>query len=189
MSIIKVFQSFPVIDIGKYVLRELQVTDAQDFLSYMKDDKVYEFIAEEYIPKTLSESEEEIQYWADLYTSKRSIYWGIALKSTNTLIGSCGFNVWSPMNKRAEISYDLSRKFWNQGIMTQSIKAICDFVFCNLEVNRVQATVAIENIASVKLLEKVGFKREGILREYAYLHGRKHNSYMYSYLRKDSFSF
>lgn len=189
MSLMKIFQSFPVINLGKYVLRELRATDAQDFLAYMKDEKVYEFIGDNYVPKNITEAEAEIKYWADLFKSTRSIFWGIALKSNDSLIGSCGFNVWNHMDGRVEISYDLSRKFWNQGIMTQAIKAISDYAFCNMKVNRVQATVCIENTASIKLLEKVGFKREGLLREFAVLRGKIHDSYMYSYLSKEAFQF
>ena len=180
-----VFKTFPVLDLGDIVLREIVRSDVELFFEYIVDPKVSSFIAEEDTPKNLVEAERELMYWADLFTIKRSLYWGIAKKSNNHLIGTCGFNIWSRTHARTEISYDLSRKEWGKGIMTRSVRAICDFAFLRMKVNRIQATVAHYNKPSLKLLERLEFQREGNLRKYSILKKEPRDFYMYSLIVDD----
>jgi ribosomal-protein-alanine N-acetyltransferase len=101
------------------------------------------------------------------------------------LIGTAGFNVWSRTHQRGELSYDLARPHWGKGLMTRVVQTICDYGFSAMGINRIQATVAIDNIASIRVLSKVGFQEEGLMRDYGILHGKKKDFYMMSYLRKD----
>lgn len=68
----------------------------------------------------------------------------------------------------AEIGYDLSRKYWNMGIMTEALSGVIPFIFNKVESNRIQAIVNPENLASLKVLKKLGFNVEGYLRDYMY---------------------
>lgn len=186
MSYGEVFDKFPQMTLDDIVLREIDYNhDAELFLQYVSDSLVNKYLSDEETPKTLKEAEQELKYWSDLYRYKRSIYWAIARKSNNKLIGTCGFNNWSRTHARAEISYDLARKEWGKGIMTKALRAVCDFAFTRIMVNRIQATVAIDNIASIKVLTKLGFSREGEMRQYGILRGNKKNFYMYSLLSSD----
>jgi ribosomal-protein-alanine N-acetyltransferase len=180
-----VFNNFPSFDIGDFLLRELSIKDAKDFFNYMSDPNVGKYISDEDLPRSLAAAEEELAYWASLFSYRRSVYWGIALKKSNQLIGTCGFNVWSRTHRRAEISYDLNRTYWGKGIMTKALRIICDYAFAAMDVNRIQATVAHDNIGSIRVLEKLDFSKEGSLREYGILHGQKKDFYMYSLLSKD----
>jgi ribosomal-protein-alanine N-acetyltransferase len=180
-----VFVKFPVLELDDLVLREIGIADAPAFLDYVIDPQVNKYLSEEDIPKNLAEAERELKYWGDLFQNKRSIYWAIARKKDNKLIGTCGFNAWSRVHSRVEISYDLARSQWNKGIMTKCVRSICDYAFLRLNANRIQATVAQDNIGSIKVLSKLGFKQEGELREYGILHGVKKDFYMYSFISKD----
>ena len=177
-----IFNNFPVIDLGDIVLRELSEDDISDFLHYLNDPQVSKYMAEEDVPKNNESALRELSYWKDLYKYRRSVYWGIAKSKTNKLIGTCGFNSWNSTNRRCEISYDLSRKEWGQGIMNRSIKALAEFAFIRMKVNRIQATVAHHNERSIKLLERLNFQQEGVLRDYNILAKEKTNFYMYSLL-------
>lgn len=181
----RVFKQFPILDMKDLVLRELHQTDCKPFYTYLSDPMVNRYIAEEDTPKSLDAAKEEIRYWSGLFHSRRSIYWGIARKDTDMLIGTVGFNMWSRTHQRAEVSYDLARPHWGKGIMTRVLQSVCDYAFTAMAVNRVQATVAIDNIGSIRVLEKVGFQQEGLLREYGILRGQKKDFYMMSYLSKD----
>jgi ribosomal-protein-alanine N-acetyltransferase len=175
----EVFNAFPVIDLDSVILRELTHSDAEKFYAYMNDPMVKKYLSDDDIPLTLAHAERDVEYWRSLFHNKRSIYWAIAKRKGNELIGTCGFNSWSMVHKRAEISYDLSRKEWGKGIMSKSVQAICDFAFISMRVNRIQATVAHDNILSIKLLERHNFAQEGLLKQYGMLHNKSVDFYMY----------
>ena len=158
------FGAFPEFDLGDIVLREIEYEDASGYLNYMNRPEMLDFLTKEHIPNTLEKALEELQYWGSLFPTKRSIYWAIALKSNNLIIGTAGFNHFSFSNSKSEISYDLSPDYWGKGVMLKSLKHILKFAENNLQVVRVQATVTIDNNNSIKLLERCGFEREGYMK-------------------------
>jgi ribosomal-protein-alanine N-acetyltransferase len=182
----QVFEVFPTMKIGEdIILRQYHYADAEPYLAYMQDDEVVRFIPRECIPKSVTQTRMEIDYAVDLFRYKRSIYWAIARQEDNQLIGSCGFNYWNRDHARAEISYDLAKDYWQQGIMTRVVKAVLEFAFANMQLNRVEATVTPTNIGSLQVLEKIGFQREGLLREQKLLHGTFQDAIMLSLLKHD----
>lgn len=186
MSDHPIFSHFPVIDIDEeFVMRQIDdANDAAGFYYYITDPEVNRFISNEDIPSSLEGAVHELRYWGSLYTHQRSIYWAIAHKRTNTIIGTCGYNNWSQLHHRTEISYDLARDYWNKGIMTNALRKMIKFSVTEMGVKRIQATVTLQNKASIRVLEKLGFKREGILKHYAYLHESPKDFYMYAYVAK-----
>lgn len=174
-----VFLAFPTIDLQTVRLRQLHSEDTKDFYHFLCNENVRTFISDEDIPENIEAAKTELMYWASLYTMLKSIYWAVATPD-NKLIGTCGFNTWNRTHKRAEISYDLSYDYWGQGIMTKVVEAITKFAFDNMQVQRVQATVAEDNVASIRLLEKCGYQKEGLLVKFGLLHGKEKNFYMYA---------
>ena len=180
------FDKFPEIDIDeKIYLRQLRTSDARQYYEYLSDPKVNRYISDDDIPSSQKSAEQELSYWIELFNYKRSFYWGIAKKDTDTIIGTCGFNNWSKTHARAEISYDLARKSWGKGIMTKSMQSVCDFAFGAMGVKRIQATVAHDNLPSIKLLKRLNFTNEGSMRSYGILHGTPKDFYMMSLLYSD----
>ena len=180
MNVQPFFEPFPKIDLGDIVLREISKEDAQAYLDYMSNNQMAGFLTNENRPKTFEAALEEVSYWGGLFPSKRSIYWAIALKETNIMVGTAGFNMISFANSRAEISYDLDPNFWGKGIMLRSIKAILKFSDYTLGIIRVQATVITTNERSIKVLDRCGFQREGYLRKYELVEGELKDYYMYA---------
>lgn len=180
-----IFQNFPILDLDDIYLREINIKDVAEFFNYVSDKAVNKYLSSEDIPSNINEAENELMYWGSLFKLKRSIYWAIARKNSDKIIGTCGFNMWSKVHARAEVSYDLARKEWGKGVMTRCLRAICDFAFIRMKINRIQATVAEDNLASITVLNKNNFQQEGLLRHYGILHGVKKNFYMYSYLSQD----
>ncbi len=84
----------------------------------------------------------------------------------------------------AEVSYYLSPDMWKKGIITEALKLVLSFGFEDLKLNRIQACVLPENAASLRVLEKNGFRREGLLRQYDY--GKEfHDVLMYSIIAQE----
>jgi ribosomal-protein-alanine N-acetyltransferase len=190
MSVERIFDSFPVIKVDdELVLRQITYDDSQEYYEYMQDSDVIRYVPEECIPRNMERVKEEIEYSMDLFRYRRSIYWVIAKKDSNKLIGSCGFNYWNRDHCRGEISYDLNKKHWGKGIMSKAIKAVLGFAFTQMELHRVEATVTPTNQASLKVLKKAGFKKEGVLREQKLLHGKFEDAIIMSLLQREYFKF
>ena len=113
-----------------------------------------------------SQASDQIEAWENGFKNKGCIRWGITRKDENKLIGSCGYYGFHTWNKRASIGYELARTHWRQGIMTEALGAIIEFGFGKMELNRIEAVVMPENTASIKMLEVLGFRKEGLLEEY-----------------------
>lgn len=85
----------------------------------------------------------------------------------------------------AETGYALSTIYQNQGLMPQALDLMLAELFLKTSLERVEARCAVDNVASQKVLEKVGFRREGRLRGYFVLHGKRTDNYLYAILRRD----
>ncbi|MGC0371873.1 MAG: hypothetical protein DGJ47_000574 [Rickettsiaceae bacterium] len=173
------FQPFPVIEIDEISLREISIDDFREYYAYMNNIEMKKVLSVEHIPSTLDSAQEELRYWRSLFREKRSIYWGI-VNEQDELIGTAGFNNISFKNLKAEISYDLSAQYWGRGYMLKAIKSIIDFAQHQLGLVRIQATVTIENDRSIKLLERCGFLKEGLLEKYEIVDGKHKDYFIYS---------
>jgi ribosomal-protein-alanine N-acetyltransferase len=85
----------------------------------------------------------------------------------------------------AEIGYALSTPYQSRGIMPGALRRLVDDLFRNTRLRRLEARCSVENVASYRALEKVGFRREGILRAYFILDDRPVDNYLYALLRSD----
>ncbi len=96
-----------------------------------------------------------------------------AIEIDGEAVGGIGVIIQSDVEKiSAEIGYWLGEDYWNKGIMTRAVKEMVDYVFSNLPVKKLYAPVFDFNTASHRVLEKAGFKREGILKKAAIKNGK-----------------
>lgn len=180
-----IFAKFPVIDLDEnYILREQTLDDAESFYKYYADPEVSKYILS-YIPVSVEDSREEVKYWMDYFTYKKGVYWGIARKDNNDLIGTIGFTHWFTQYNRAELSYDLAKEYWNQGIMTRAVKKALNFGFEEMGLNRVQCFTIVDNPGSERVLLKNGFLKEGTLRQDRFSKGKYWDINVYGLLKED----
>jgi ribosomal-protein-alanine N-acetyltransferase len=165
MSLDCVFQSFPQLETSHLILRRMQEKDSGAIFGILSDKDVTRYYDDETYTK-ISQAISQIEAWENGFANKRCIRWGIVRKGGQELIGSCGYYGFHPWHMRASIGYELSRSSWRQGIMTEALNAIIDLGFREMGLNRIDAVVLPGNNASIKLLEKLGFRNEGLLREY-----------------------
>lgn len=85
----------------------------------------------------------------------------------------------------AEVGYALSQPFQGRGLMPVALNQLLADLFLNTTLERIEARCAVENVASQKVLERVGFTREGRLRAYFQLRGDRVDNYLYAILRHD----
>jgi len=183
--------NFPTIDLGDVVLRKKQEEDVEDFFAYYSNPNVNRYILCN-IPTNLDEAKMEYKYWARTFERKDGIYFAIARKSDNKVIGSAGLTSYNSYQGRIEISYDLAEQYWNKGIMSAVVNSITKLAFFELhdlvgksKINRIEAFVSVENDASKHLLKKCGYTLEGILRQHRYHRGSYVDVYCFSIVRSD----
>lgn len=180
-------KTFPTIDLGDYCLREKRESDSEDFFKYYSDPEVNKFILCE-IPHTTEEARRELNYWRNVFYQNDGIYFAIAEKKTDRLIGSIGLTGYNSYQGRIELSYDLAKEYWRCGIMTKAVAAVVKYgfeEFAPTRVNRVEAMVSTANIPSKNLLLKCGFSLEGVLRQHRYHRGAYVDVCSFSILKED----
>ncbi|HXP57032.1 MAG TPA: GNAT family protein [Streptosporangiaceae bacterium] len=100
-------------------------------------------------------------------------------------IGWCGLSRWNPDFRSASLGYCLAEAAWGHGYATEAARALLEWAFATLDLNRVQAEVDTRNVASARVLEKLGFVREGTLREDCVVNGEVSDSWVYGLLRRE----
>lgn len=163
------FKNFPRLETESLILREITMADAEWYLDHFSRREIVRgqgFPA----PKGMNGAREELQlHFVDLFKNRNGFRWGIEKKGEEGLIGSCGYYKWlKPDGRQAEIGYDLSPQYWGQGIMTEALTAIIDFGFGRMKLNRIELLALPGNERSIGLAKKLGFKKEGVLREHGF---------------------
>jgi ribosomal-protein-alanine N-acetyltransferase len=168
------FETFPVLDTPRLLLRKMREEDAPALAAYACDPELLRYL--DGFPQTLEDCRIMIGIWNnEAYASKQFIRWGIELKKEGRLIG--GIYMFAPegddvSGRRVDIGYEISREYWGRGYASEAIGAVARHGFTNMGMKRVQAQVPKDNAGSIRACEKAGFRNEGILRNYChYRHG------------------
>jgi RimJ/RimL family protein N-acetyltransferase len=144
------------------MLRSFQPTDAEDLHAYLSDPRVYQFEPGE--PINLEQAH---QMASELANS--TDFWAVELRETNQVIGQIYLHKTDPPHLQTwELGYILSPNYQQNGYMSEAVRALIWHCFNQKEVHRMVAHCNPANLASWKLLEKVGFRREGLLRQDVY---------------------
>ena len=176
------YSSFPIVETERLILRRMTEEDAPAILAEFGDPRVLEHLDPD-PPVTDIESARSFLRWLmGMFDEKQALRWAITLRTDGTMIGTCGFHRWDEKHRRAEIGYDLAPAAWGQGYMSEALKAMLRHGFKQVVLHRVEALVYTENSASLKLLEKLNFQKEGLLRDYFYQGGRYYDHWLLSSL-------
>lgn len=175
----------PHLESERLMLRPLTPADLEFVYQHFSNPDITRYLHDEEPIRT----REEAQAIVDFYTEpgiKPYNRWVIISKASGKPIGSCGYHNWRKRHFRAEIGFDLAKDCWNQGFMTEALSIAIEFGFVQMELNRIEALAHPQNLASIRLLEKLRFQNEGIHRDYYYQGGMFHDCLRYSLLRRKS---
>jgi len=109
----------------------------------------------------------------------------VDLARDGEFIGWCSLNRWNPDYRSASLGYCFGEAAWGQGYATEAARALLGWAFETLDLNRVQAETDTRNVASARVLEKLGFVREGTLREDCVVDGEVSDSWVYGLIRRE----
>lgn len=176
------FEEHPIQD--NLTLRKVDQQVLDFVFGEYSDDQLKRFLGFE-TDQELSADKEKHREGFSMFNKKIlffQILWGAEKKT----IGWCGYHTWYFQHDRAEIGYGIfAEELRNQKIMSQVIPYVIEYGFGNMDLNRIEAFVAEYNTPSVKLLEKLGFEREGVLKQHYCVNGRHEDSTLFALLRED----
>lgn len=135
---------------------------------------------------TLNDTKNYLKKIIHISKSESGHYWFIKLKEENKIIGT--FDIINVDKKRSscEIGYGLSPKYWNQGFFKESLCIMLQYLFNDLNMHRVSAKTHANNLPSIAGLQSMGFKKEGIMRDfYVSNDGTRHNAILLSILKHE----
>lgn len=167
-------------------LRPVQASDLEDIhrLQSYPETTRYNTLG---IPKDRSVTKKILDDWlSDLSSSPPKSYtFAIENRTNADFIGLFGLKPWAPRFRAAEVWYTISPSLWGKGMATEVLTKALDFAFNELELHRIQAGVAVDNVGSIRVLEKSGFSREGRAREILPLATGWSDNYTYAILASD----
>jgi len=176
---------FPILETGRLILRQLTNDDLDFVFRHFSDPRVNEYLLDEPPVASLAEAQAIIDFYQE---PKANTYnrWGLVRKSDGRMIGTVGFHKWSKAHRRAEIGYDLSPGAWGEGYMSEAVRAAIGHGFEHMALHRIDALVYTANDRSFRLLQKLGFRQEGLLRDYFTLNGVYYDHYLYALLATET---
>jgi ribosomal-protein-alanine N-acetyltransferase len=176
--------AFPVLTTERLTLQELRRSDAADVLMFRGDPIVQKY--DDPVIYTEMEARAFIEELHDEYLGRRGINWAVTWSGLDRVVGIFSLHHWDQYHRRAEAGYGLARAHWGQGIGSEALTAIVRFGFGQLNLNRIYARTIADNHESVRLLERLGFQREGTFRRHSWEDdGAFHDSAMYGLLREE----
>lgn len=166
-------------------LREFVAGDWPAVLAYQRDPRYLRF--QEWEDRTPEAVQAFVQMFVDHQRAhpRSKFQLAITLREGGALIGNCGVRLNEPGGYDAETGYELAPKHWGRGYATEAARAMLDFGFGTLGLHRIMAYCVAENSASAHVLEKLGMKLEGRLRECWRIKGQWHDNLMYAVLEHE----
>ena len=174
----------PTLDTPRLRLRWLTPADDADLLAVFGDIEVCRYTAREVLTELAGAAalREEI---AASFAARTLFQWGLARRTDDRVLGTLTLFGFSAAHRRAEVGYALGRAHWGRGYVSEALDAALRFAFETLALHRLEADVDPRNPASMRVLERAGFTREGFLRERYHVHGEVQDAVYYGLLRRE----
>lgn len=163
-----------IIKARKFILRPIRNGDEKSLIENINDKSIYRYTCSIPHPYTKKHAREFI----NLVKQKRKDEIHLSIDLDGKIVG--GIGLIKIKKHRAEIGYWLGKNYWNKGIISEAIRLVSDFGFNKLKLKRIQALVFPQNKASSRVLEKNGYKLEGVLKKYAMKDGKVLNDLLYA---------
>ncbi len=180
----EIFETFPVIETERLVLREVQPGDVAQFFKIRSDERAMKYM-DRPLFQSLDEAEKLVNSSIEGNAKRLSVNWVITERGRDILIGYVAFWRWMKEHFRAEIGFALFPEYWGKGIMTEALEAAIGFGFGKMGLHSIEGNVNPGNMASMKILEKFNFKKEAYFRENMFFNGKFVDSVIYSLLERD----
>lgn len=156
--------ALPTLDAPRVRLRWLAANDVDALFAIFSDERMMRYWSSTAMQER-REAEDLLLGIHRQFVEQTGFQWGVERKGDGALLGTCTLFHLHRGNMRAEVGYCLGSAHWRQGYMGEALTALFDYAFDELKLRRLEADVDPDNADSLKILARVGFQREGLLRE------------------------
>jgi len=174
----------PAFETKRLILRDICIDDADDIFQFSGDPKVAHHMTWE-VNRTKSETLLFINSVLEGYKDGTSADWAIVEKVSQKVIGTCSFVDWSNEHRNAILGYVINRAYWGNGYATEAVNELLKYGFNTLQLHRIEAHCDVDNLASEKVMKKLGMSFEGLLRQNYYIKGAFRDTKVYGILQED----
>lgn len=165
-------------------IRKWELSDAKDLAVALSNKKVQDNLRDG-LPYPYTEQDGK-EFISAMLSADKNETFAFAIMVDDKVVGSIGiFRQGNIHSQTAELGYYIAEEYWGKGIMTEAVKQICEYVFGDSDIIRIYAEPFAYNIASCRVLEKVGFQYEGTLRSNAVKNGKVIDMKMYSLIKEE----
>ena len=173
-----------MIETERAILRPIKKEDNEQIFRYRSDSKVNKY--QGWIPKTLKDVNEFISKNSDEINKPETWFQLVIIeKFTNIIIGDIGIHFIDSDNLQTEIGCTISKDHQRQGYATETLKAIIDYLFNKLNKHRIVTSIDPQNTNSIKLVERLGFRKEGHFKESLLINGEWVDDVVYAILNRE----
>lgn len=173
------FTPFPVLETELLILRKPALQDRQMLFEIRSNATTMQYIPRP-MAKTIEDADALLEMINGFTDRNEKINWAITEKGNDTMIGMIGYPNFKPESHRAEVGYVMHHEHLRKGITIEALKAVVDYAFTVWKLHSIEAIICTENTASANLIEKAGFVREALFRDYVYHRDRYWDEYVYS---------
>jgi ribosomal-protein-alanine N-acetyltransferase len=168
----------------RLALRALTDTDVPALFEMFSNPEVMRFWSSPPLTE-LTQAKQMLAGFYEDYRTGNALNLGIERRADNLLVGTCTLFQFHIASRRAELGYALGRPFWGSGYMHEALEAVIAYAFETLDLNRLEADIDPRNHASARTLERLGFQKEGHLRERWIVSGEISDTWLYGLLRRN----
>ncbi len=162
-TVYRIFSDMPVLETERLLLRRMKVSDCYDMYEYASRSEVTRYLTWSPHPD-MEYTKEYLQYISNHYKLGDFYDWAVILKSENKMIGTCGFTRFHTQHDCGEVGYVINPSYRGQGIAAEALCEVIRFGFSRLGLHRIEAKYIDGNVASRRVMEKVGMHFEGVRR-------------------------
>jgi RimJ/RimL family protein N-acetyltransferase len=177
-------ETLPTITSERVTLRWLNEGDVRSLFAVFSAPDVMRYWSSPPL-EDIEEAQKLLAHIRDGFRRRALFQWGVARRADDQVIGTCTLFHPDLENRRAELGYALSREHWGNGYMREALTALLNYSFGELNLHRLEADVDPRNALSIRTLEKLGFRREGYLRERWLVGGGIQDSLFYGLLASE----
>jgi len=178
------WKNIPTIHAQRVTLRPLADQDASCLFQIYSDPEVMRYWG----GAAMKHPREAKDFLAEVHQDlrlRKCIQWGIARRTDDRIVGTLAIFTLDVVARKGEIGFALGRAHWGRGYMREALQAALAYGFDKMGLRRVEADVDPRNLASIRLLERAGFRKEGYLRERWLVGDETEDSVFYGLLRRE----
>lgn len=177
-------ERFPELAAPRLRLRALSCDDAGDLYAVFSNPRAMRYWSSPPMtePAQAAAYIEQIRRW---FAGRGGMQWGIARHDDDRVIGTVTLFMFMPEHHRCEVGFILNPDFWGQGLASEAVARALAYAFDDLRMERIEADVDPRNLSSQRMLERLGFQHEGLMRERWRVAGETQDGLMLALLRRE----